>query len=150
MAFRNPLYTTPAIANITREYISSDTWTKPDGLKELFVLCVGAGGGGGGGARNNGSPGGGGGGGGALIWRRIDASELDTTETITIGAGGNGGNGRTGSNGNGIAGSAGGDTIFGTTPKVRADGGAGGAAGIGGGAASAGGIGGTVSNSLPN
>ena len=123
MAFRNPLYTTPAIANITREYISSDTWTKPDGLKELFVLCIGAGGGGGGGSRNNGSPGGGGGGGGALIWRRIDASELDTTETITVGAGGVGGTGRITSNGDGGNGGNGGNTTFGTTVKVRAAGG---------------------------
>jgi len=45
------------------------TWTKPNGVQNVFVVCVGGGGGGGGGSNNSaggagGAVGGGGGGGG--------------------------------------------------------------------------------------
>ncbi len=100
-----------------REYTSSDTWTKPDGLTELVVVCVGAGGGGGSGrkgASGTNRTGGGGGGGGAIVKKRFLASDLSSSVSITIGAGGSGGAAQTTNSSNGSAGSAGGDTSFGT------------------------------------
>lgn len=106
---------------IMHEYTAGATWSKPSGLRGVWVLGYGAGGGGGAGvvaAGGNGT-GGGGGGGGARVWMWIPASALGATETITIGAGGAGGTT--------TAGSAGGDTSFGSI--VIAKGGLGGAVG---------------------
>lgn len=137
MAFRLPLYIQTPTPSIAREYIASDTWTKPSGLRELIVVGIGAGGGGGGGAlgattvNNNGGKGGGG---GFVVVRRILASELTgSTYSITIGAGGAGGAGRLNANGtgDGAVGSIGGNTSFtsGSDTLVEAIGGWGGARG---------------------
>ena len=64
---------------------SSGTYTKPSGLSFLKVTVVGGGGGGGGEAGSN--SGGGGAGGGTAI-KYIDAADVGSTETVTIGAGG--------------------------------------------------------------
>ena len=95
---------------IVREYSASTFWNKPDGLKEILVICVGAGGGGGSGGRSTAARrGGAGGGGGSMKYLRISASALTaTTYSITIGAGGAGGHGngrqgRRGDQGDGIA-----------------------------------------------
>ena len=102
---------------VLREYTGSDTWTKPAGLKELFVVCIGGGAGGGSGSRGAAGVlrrGGGGGGGTVIVWRKISAAELGATETVTVGAGGAGGAAVTADDTNGNDGTAGGDTSFGT------------------------------------
>lgn len=101
------------IAPITRTYTAGDTWNKPPGLLYVVIEAQGAGGGGGGasGAR------GGGGGGGAYVKKFLDADDIGSSETITIGAGGIAGT--SSSNGG-----AGGTTSFGSL--VQANGGAGG------------------------
>lgn len=109
---------------VIRQYTSSDVWTKPAGLREVFVLVAGGGGGGSGAGRRAGAiTGASGGGGGAVRWLRIDASLLGPTETVTIGAGGIGGPGSN-ANINGTNGGAGGTTSFGSL--LSAAGGSGG------------------------
>jgi hypothetical protein len=79
------------IAYDTEYFTSSGTWTKPAGLKYVVVEVVGAGGGGGRGYRVSGSlTQGGGGGGGGYSRKKILASALGSTETVTVGAGGAG------------------------------------------------------------
>lgn len=124
---------TPSSANkfVTQDYVvqptvstfnSSGTWTKPAGLKFADIEAWGAGGGGG--ANNAG-----GGGGGSYAHRRVLASDLGATETVTVGAGGAGGT-TTG------AGSAGGNTTFGSHVTAYGGGGGGGNSnGSGGGGA---------------
>lgn len=107
----------------------SGTWTKPSGVKSVYVICVGGGGGGGGGksaAAGTVRCGGTGGGGGAYVARMFAASVLGATESYSVGAGGGGGAGGTSSNGS--AGTAGGNSTFGST-KCVAYGGGGGALG---------------------
>ena len=104
-------------------FTSSGTWTKPAGLKYIDVEIWGGGGGGSGGD-DNGNDNGNGGGGGAYNYKRFLASELSTTETVTVGAGGAGGAG-SGPGGSGTNGSVGGTTSFGTL--LYAYGGGGGA-----------------------
>lgn len=90
-------------------FTASGTYTKPAGINAIVVEIVGAGGGGGGAggsAAANGAASGGGGS-GEYARRRIIASSVGATETVTCGAGGAGGIG----NANG---SAGGTTSFGT------------------------------------
>jgi hypothetical protein len=91
--------------SLTRTYNYADspaTWTKPTGLRSLFVEIWGAGGGGGNGVSNGNTRGSGSGGGGGGYYSRLFlASELGSTETIIIGAGG-------------AAQTAGGDTTFGS------------------------------------
>lgn len=114
----------------TRYYLSSDTWTKPDGLVELFVGCVGAGGGGGSGRRGAAGStrcGGTGGGGASVVWRRLAAADVTTTVSVGIGSGGGGGAAQTADDNNGASGGAGGDTSFGSYVVAK-----GGAAGVGG------------------
>lgn len=87
----------------TYEYAGSPhTWTKPTGLTQIYVKMWGGGGGGSGqlGITYKGA-----GGGGGYVEKWILASELGSTETITIGAGGAGGSN------NGVDG---GDTTFGS------------------------------------
>lgn len=102
---------------IIREYTSSATWTKPDGLKYAYVVCLGAGGGGGSGRRgaaNSNRCGGGGGAGGQMVRRFIKASQLGTTESVVIGSGGSGGAAVTTDDTYGNQGDIGGDTSFGS------------------------------------
>lgn len=73
----NHLYTTPG------QY----SYTVPDGIKTLCVLCVG---GGGAGSYNSSSTATGGGGGGGLIWVNSISVTKDQKFNITIGAGGTG------------------------------------------------------------
>lgn len=89
-------------------YTSSDTWTKPDGLKFVTVWVVGGGGGGGGIASDANAHAGTGGGGGGASFKVILESALSSSETVTIGAGGTGGTNVGGS------GSAGGTSSFGS------------------------------------
>ena len=114
---------------IVREYIAtgSHTWFTPTGIRELLIVCVGAGGGGGSGlfATTN-RTGGGGGNGGTIAMRIVPSSLLtQSSYTIIVGAGGAGrqvpGAG---------AGTAGGSSSF--SPFVVARGGT---AGQGGGSA---------------
>ncbi len=113
-----------------REYTSSDTWSKPSGLKEAVIVCIGGGGGAGSGAKgdSSGRTGGAGASGAAIVISQIKATDLGSSETITIGAGGAGGASQTTSSSNGNAGVDGGDTSFGT--HVIAKGGNGGVGGI--------------------
>ncbi len=144
------IHTEQAVTNVVRTYTAGDTWNKPAGLKELLVLAIGAGGGGGSGRRGAASSqrsAGGGGGGGAMVWRRIPAASLASTETVTIGAGGTGGAAQTADSTNGNAGTLGGDTSFGSL--VIADGGGSGAAGSTGGSGTGGANGGLASACTP-
>lgn len=108
-------------------FTTSGTWTKPPGVTAISVLCIAAGGGGGFGfslTGNTSGAGGGGGGGGGTSGNTFRAAELAATETVTVGAGGTGGTAV-----NGGFGGTGGATTFGTTVKVRANGGTGGTQG---------------------
>ena len=74
------------------------TWTKPEGVTTVIVLCWG--GGGAGGADN--TDGGSGGAGASCVIGILKATDLSSSETITVGAGGAGtssdGNGQNGAN----------------------------------------------------
>lgn len=85
---------------------SSGSYNKPDGLKFIEVIVIGAGGGGGGASAGNNNAVGGSGGGTSI--KRILASALSASETLTIGSGGNGGDV------SGTDGSPGGTSSFGT------------------------------------
>ncbi len=100
-------------------FTSSDTWTKPTAFAPTWVdvLLVGAGGGGGAGARwaiGTDTSGGDGGGGGAVTRRRVRASLLGATESVTIGIGGAGAPPVVVNDTNGAAGSDGTESTFGT------------------------------------
>lgn len=118
-------------------FTSSGTWTKDSNLKRIRVQAWGAGGSGGRSAVAGNEAGGGGGGGYNEAW--FEASELGSTETVTIGAGG-------ASKTINSSGSAGGNTTFGSL--LTAYGGGGGGYNTGGGAGGGGGgpmgAGGTV------
>jgi hypothetical protein len=112
------------------EYTSNDTWNKPSGLVSVIVEAISAGGGGGGGARTasgNASSGGGGGGGG--IRRRVHllASQLLSSESISVGTAGTAGTGATSDGVAGGNGGGGGNSTFGA--HILARGGGGGAGG---------------------
>jgi hypothetical protein len=114
-----------------REYTANDTWTKPAGLKELIVCCIGAGGGGGSGRKGaNSTPraGGSGGAGGSVAIQRYFADDLDSSYAITIGSGGSGGASQTLNSTNGNDGADGGNTSFGAVLVAG-----GGGKGLGGG-----------------
>jgi hypothetical protein len=78
-------------------FTASGTWTKPEGVRFVYVECVGAGGGGANNqSANNASNGGAG---GTYFARLLDASSLGATVTVTVGASGTGGASGTISNG---------------------------------------------------
>lgn len=146
-------YTTESADIRTYTSVGSNTWTKPNGAKAIYVECVGGGGGGGGGtgaAAGTARIGGGGGGGGARGQRWLLPVDVTATVTATVGAGGNGGT--TGANG-----TAGGNSSFGTyltcfaggfgkggiAATVSAGGGGGGTAGVGANGAAATNLGGS-------
>lgn len=112
-------------ANI-QEFTTSGTWTKPSGVNFVMVEVWGAGGGGSAGAKGASTSqeeGGGGGGGGAYAQKLFVASDLGSSETVTIGAGGSGAAGQTTNNTAGVAGSEGGYTSFGSWLKAFGGGG---------------------------
>lgn len=89
-------------------FTANGTWTKPTGLKYIIVEVIGGGGGGGGVEGDTGdTANSGGGGGGGYTLKKILASSLGSTETVTVGAGGAGGTGNSG-------GTAGGTSSFGS------------------------------------
>lgn len=115
--------------------VGTATWTKPlwgtAGSALVSGVCIGGGGGGGGGrtdAVGTDRVGGGGGGGGArtvFMWR---ASDMSSSETVTVGAGGTGGTTSGSVAGNGGDGGFGGSSSIGG--RVVARGGRGGLGGI--------------------
>lgn len=114
--------TISVVRNI-QTFNSSGTWNKPSNVDGDALVIVEAWGGGGGGAPL------GAGGGGGYVTKRFKASDLGSTETVTIGAGGANGS---------PTGTAGGATTFGA--HVTAYGGGAGAGTISGG----GGAGGSI------
>lgn len=109
-------------------FTSSGTWTKPGGATMVMVELIGGGGGGTSGqkgvAASNRYAGGGGGSSGVTYFT-FAASELSSTETVTIGAGGTGGASVTTDNTGGINGTDGGTSIFGSTALATCHGGLG-------------------------
>jgi hypothetical protein len=73
------LYTTPG----------TYSWTAPQGITNISVLCVG-GGGGGGSAGGIGGPSGGGGAGGGVAWKNNITVVPGTSYTVQVGGGGPG------------------------------------------------------------
>lgn len=123
------LFVPPSKMTATKKikFTSNGTWVKQANLKSVLVEVWGAGGGGGGGRVNNSIQAASGGGGGAYNFAFLDASDLDSSESVTVGAGGAGGVGDS-------VGSAGGFSRFsdGSNPPktVTAFGGGGGGRGV--------------------
>lgn len=146
---------------IVKEYTGSNPgdgtltydWYKPDNLRFVQVICVGAGGGGGGGSVRSSAisniGGGAGGGGGAIAWGFFDASMLtQPSYSISVGKGGTGG-ARPATVGSGGTGGTGEYTTFGGN-MVSASGGSGGEGGdLGTPFVASPGIGGLAINCLP-
>ena len=84
-------------------FTADGEWTKPDGAKSVNVVCVGGGQGGGGGTQGDGAEypgaGGNGGAGGTYTERTINAADLPSTVSVTVGAGGAGAEAATSVNG---------------------------------------------------
>lgn len=111
-----------APARDVQTFDAGGTWTKPDGVTLVEIICIGPGGGGGGGASAASTTlsGGSGGGGGCLSKATVRASDLSPTETVTVGTAGTGGTA-------GNPGTDGTSSTFGS--KLKAGGGGGGPAG---------------------
>lgn len=130
----------------------SNTWTKPSSCGSnapqlTRVILIGAGGGGGGGAMTasgTANSGGAGGGSGFFIEASFPTASLNSTETVTVGAGGTAGTGAS-TAGAGGAGGNGSATSFGTTPYFSAFGGGYGAGGQSGANSTGGGSAGSAS-----
>lgn len=105
----------------TTVFTASGTWTKPSGLKYVEVELVGGGASGAAGPNTSTGEGGAGGAAGGYSRKRIDASALGATETVTVGAGG------------APSGNVGGTTSFGTHLQATGGGGSGSNGGIGSG-----------------
>ena len=130
-------------SGLKKLYSTSGTWTKPDGLKSIFVEVQGGGGGGGGASgAGSGCSSGGGGGGGGYSCKSIDANLLPASRSFIVGAGGlagtttsiGGGGGSTtfGAFLSGGGGSGGGTDLLREVSSTRGPaGGAGGAGGSG-------------------
>lgn len=108
--------------------VGSHSWTAPDGVTSVSVVCIGGGGGGGGtlGWTGQNPSGGGGGGGGGLGYKNNISVTPGNTYTVVVGDGGNG----TGGSANSLArADSGGDSYFIDTTTVRGIGGQGGVGG---------------------
>lgn len=115
---------------------ATGVWTKPTGAKSHRVLLIGGGSAGGSGRRGANLTvccGGGGGGGAGITDVTLDAADVPSSLTVTIGAAGVGGAAVTTDDTGGNAGTAGGVTLFGL---------------LAGAYAGAGGAGGTATNGL--
>jgi hypothetical protein len=109
-------------------FTSSGTWTKPAGATMVMVELIGGGGGGASGrkgAAGSTRNGGGGAGSSAVVYHAFAASELSSTETVTVGAGGTGGASVTTNSTNGNLGTDGGTSIFASTVLATCVGGKG-------------------------
>ena len=70
-----------------------ETWSKPNGISFVYILCIGGGAGGGGGRGNSNNVGTGGGSGGSSAWSvgTFPACFLPDTLFVQVGKGGDGG-----------------------------------------------------------
>lgn len=95
-------------------FLANGTWTKPANLSHIYVFMIG--GGGGGRAGRRGAAGSNRGGGGALsggiMLSKFIASDLNSTESVVVGAKGAGAAGQTADNTNGASGGTGGASQF--------------------------------------
>ncbi len=115
----------PPAAGVLFTTYGQHTWTVPDGVTSVSVVCIGGGGGGGGilAWTGNDPRGPGGGAGGGLGYKNNISVTPGSSVTVVVGEGGNG----NGGSGNTVAyGIAGGDSYFSSDTTVKGGGGLGG------------------------